>query len=140
MEQDQLSKLPMVRVCIICLNVNNGEWAKMSPGVTPHVKEEMAIIKERVDMERKSKQHVAFGDGYCNYHSVAMYKSYGMDTANLPKSDIPCLVENTTEAENLRKNYMNGIFTEDMAKQASQQVQQSNQQLTERFKKLAGIK
>jgi len=131
---------PIVKICSLCLQVNNPAWENVSLNASPKIKKEMELVKEKVDQERKTHEHVLFNDSYCFPHAIAMYNSNGMDTSTLRKNDIPCLIQDTPEAENLRQNYMRGIFTQDMATQANQTTQQSNNQLTERFKKLAGIK
>ena len=132
--------LPQVKICSICLNVNNGEWSSFSPGVSDAIKKEMKIVSEKV-IEGRENKNAVFSDGYCNYHTIAMYKSYGKDVSNyVPKSDIPCLVENTPESEKLRQSYMKGLFTPEMIQQANQITQQANNKLTERFQTLAGIK
>jgi hypothetical protein len=138
--QDPLSKLPMVKVCTICLHVNTQEWGKLSPGVTNEVKKEIEDVVKVIDAERRAKKSVAFGDGYCNYHTKAIYISHGINPDEAKPSDIPCLVENTPQAAALRHGYMKGLFTPEQIKQAAQVQQQDNKNLTERFKKLVGIK
>ena len=135
---DPLNTLPRVGICSICLNADQNQWKDLVPS-TDQVKQEIQIIRQQVNVERQKKQNVAFNDGYCNPHTVALYSSYGMDPNQVKKSNIPCLIENTPEAEKLRQLYMRGIFTEQQIQQIQQAQKQSQQKLTERFQKLAGI-
>ena len=88
----------------------------------------------------KSKEF-SFSHGACNPHLYLTYQSIpGITPERLSSikeklkhnDPIPCLLQD----EKLRHVYMRGLFT----KEQIQQTQQSNEQLTERFKKLAGIK
>jgi hypothetical protein len=132
-----LGSLPQVPVCTICLSVNDQQWAQFSPGVSEEIKKQMAIVLQQIQAERKNKQHAAFSDGYCTYHAKALYTFYQAGEA--PATSVPMLIEDTPEMEKIRQYYMRGIFTYQQIQAAQQQQQQSNQDLKERFQKLAGL-
>lgn len=133
---------PFVSICSYCENINDPRMAEFANGIDPKVKDEMKVVNEKV---KENKDKFTFSHGTCQQHLVQnLQKISGMTkeriASMIEKSNqgnpIPCLLTN----EPFRHAFMKGLFTPELIKQATQSTQQSNQKLTERFKKLAGIK
>jgi len=141
---NKLSKLPQVKICSICLKVNDPEFSQYSPNVSDKIKKEMVDVLNSVQVVRKQGKEgtssIGFSDGMCLSHAKAMYAAYGYDTTSIQKSDVPCLVEDSSEAEKLRQSYIQGIFTQEQLQNVQQNQQQVNESLITRFRTLAGIR
>jgi hypothetical protein len=133
---------PVVRICATCQKINVPGMEHASLGIDQKIKDEMDVVNKKII--EKSKEF-CFSHGACNPHLYLMYQSIpGMTPERLESvkeklkhnTPIPCLLQN----EPLRHAFMKGLFTKEEIQKAQQSTQQSNQQLTERFKKLAGIK
>lgn len=59
-----------------------------------------------------------------------------IDNSKLNGGIVPDLIENNE----LRHSYSKGLFTPELIQQAKQSQQNDNDKITERFKKLAGIR
>lgn len=129
------SKRPFVKICAYCQGINKPQMSNFSTGIDSKVKDEM----KQVDAHVKSKSdELTFSHGICEPHLIQTLQEIpGMTKERINSmvskltDSAPCLLNN----DQLRHSYMRGIFTPEQVKQ----VQQSNQHLTERFKKLAGI-
>ena len=120
--------------------------ANYAANVDPQIKKEMEEVNRQVEEASKEKK-VIFSHGMCIPHMIQTYLDMGYDTAEIEKTAedakkrgniVPCLLQNAP----LRHAYMRGLFTVEQMKQAQQQMQQDQQKssLSERFRKLAGIR
>jgi len=124
---------PIVKICSLCQNIFNSDY-----NVDQKIKNELKIVDQKV---KENSQKINFTHGLCNPHLLqSYYQIPGITPERLNSvkeklkrnnNPIPCLLTD----DNLRRNYMNGIFTTEQL----QTTNQSNEQLTIRFKKLAGI-
>ena len=132
---------PIVNVCAYCQQINASNMVQFASGVEQKVKDEMKIVDSQI---RANTDKFSFSHGICIPHAIQMYSDAGYSKDELEKmasemkhknTSVPCLLEN----EPIRRAYMNGIFTVEQMKQ-TQQPEEQNKRLTERFKTLAGIK
>ncbi len=129
---------PMVRICAACQNAGEPGNEKFAPGADQSVKDELQQVNKQVKSHIKDFE---FSHGACEFHLLQNYASIdGMTPERMASiktklvnnpNKLPCLI--TDKA--LRHAYMRGIFTNEQMSQ----VTKSNEHLTERFKKLAGI-
>jgi len=134
---------PIIRICASCQVAGEPGKEKLALNADQTVKDELKVVNQQV--KSHSKQFT-FSHGLCGPHLLQSYSEISGITPERMASiktkiennpdTIPCLITN----KELRHGYMKGLFTPEMIKQAAHSTQQSNQQLTERFKKLAGIK
>jgi hypothetical protein len=131
---------PIVQICAYCQQINAPNMVEFSHGIDQKVKDEMKIVDAQIQ-KPENKQKYSFTHGTCKPHHIQNIQSIPnitpekakifIDKINASPDTTPCLIQNDA----LRHAFMKGLFTiEDM-----QRVKQSNQQITERFKKLAGI-
>jgi len=135
----------IVPVCAYCQGINNENMKEFAQGIDQKVKDEMKVVDAQIQKPESKEKH-SFTHGTCREHSIQNIKTMpGMTPERLQSfiskldassNKTPCLLKN----EPLRHAFMRGLFTPEEIQQAQQSTQQSNQQLTERFKKLAGIK
>jgi len=134
---------PIVRICAHCQQINVERMKRFAMGISQKIKDEMKVVDEKVN---ENREKYSFTHTMCVPHGIQQYQSIpGMtkerinsliDKYKSNNTPAPCLIEDTPEAEKLRQSYMMGLFTDEEV----QSQQQSNHQLVERFKTLAGIK
>ena len=135
----------IVAVCAYCQKINDESMRAFAQGIDQKVKDEMKEVNAQIQKPENKEKH-SFSHGTCRDHAIQNIKTIpGMtperihsfiEKMNQSPNQTPCLLKD----EALRHAYMRGLFTKEEIQQAQQSTQQSNQQLTERFKKLAGIK
>jgi cell division protein ZapA (FtsZ GTPase activity inhibitor) len=135
----------IVVVCAYCQKINDENMRAFAQGIDQKVKDEMKVVNAQIQ-KPESKEYHSFSHGICKDHAIQNIKTIpGMtperiqsfiDKINQSPTSAPCLLKD----EALRHAYMKGLFTKEEIQQAQQSTQQSNERLTERFKKLAGIK
>jgi hypothetical protein len=100
-------------------------------------------------MRHVMRQHgiegkVTFSHGFCPRHYIKMMKEYGYNNEEI-RIKFNSAKMNNNLAPDLEKHpelvdiYSKGIFTQEQYQQYILSLQQENQQVTERFKTLAGI-
>jgi len=142
MEIEQKTK-PFVRICAACQKAGEPGNEIFAFNIPQSVKDELHQVNQQVKEHSKDFE---FSHGSCNLHSIQSYSQItGMTPERLASireklANNPDAIKCLLTDENLRHGYMRGLFTPELIKQAADSTQQSNQQLTERFKKLAGIK
>jgi len=117
---------------------------EFAQGIDQKVKDEMKVVNAQIQ-KPESKEHHSFSHGTCLDHAIQNFKTIpGITPERLnafieklkqSSNPTPCLLKDDA----LRHAFMKGLFTKEEIQKAQQSTQQSNQQLTERFKKLAGI-
>ena len=135
--------LPIVMVCSYCQKINDANMQRFAQDIDQEVKNEMKVVDEKI---KENKNNFQFSHGICREHTIQNLKTIpGMTPERIQSfinkagqnPNIPqCLLKDTP----LRHAFMKGLFTKEQLQQAHQSTHQSNLQLTERFKKLAGIK
>ena len=135
----------IVPVCAYCQKINDENMRAFAQGIDQKVKDEMKVVNAQIQKPENKEKH-SFSHGTCQDHAIQNMKTIpGMTPERLDSfiqkmkqspNQTPCLLKD----EALRHAFMKGLFTKEEIQQAHQSTQQSNQQLTERFKKLAGIK
>lgn len=133
---------PIVRICSYCQQINNPDMVVFAKGIDPKIKDEMKSVDKKV---KENRDKFTFTHTVCVPHLTQnLERIPGMTKERIrsmvEKSEqgnpVPCLLVN----EPLRHAYMRGLFTQEQIQQAVQSQKQDNQNLTERFKILAGIK
>jgi len=134
---------PMVGVCGSCQYAGKPGYESLSLGVDQKVLDEMKVVDEQI---KKHMKDYGFTHGNCKEHYMQIAMQIpGMTPERLALTQSKVKNANSMPAcllkdDALRHAFMRGLFTKDEIDKAAQQVQQSNQNLTERFKTLAGIK
>lgn len=134
---------PEVRICSWCQQINSPQFALYAINIDQKVKDEMKVVDEQV--RAHDEKDFSFSHGICLPHLIQMYKKQPKMTDEKLKlaihqsktqkgGPIPCLLTN----DSLRHAYMRGLFTPELIQQAAQY--QENEEIIERFKKLAGIR
>jgi DNA-binding transcriptional MerR regulator len=133
---------PIVKICASCQRINMPGMEKFGLEIDQKIKDEMKIVDNQV---KSNSKNFSFSHGICQLHLIQQLKLIPGMTKERIKSmvdksnqgnPVPCLLQD----EFLRHNYMKGLFTSEQIQQASQELQQSNKNLKEHFRTLAGIK
>lgn len=88
---------------------------------------------------------INYSHGYCLRHYMDVLNKYGTGTPEQKAAKVKEMQTDHRDAPDLRQHpelvawYSRGIFTPEQMQAAQQQQQQSNQDLKERFQKLAGL-
>jgi hypothetical protein len=130
---------PIVNICSYCQKINQPNMVSYAKDIDQTIKNEMKVVDEQVIA---NQDKYSFTHGICRPHTIQTLRAIPYMTTERLKSMMdkksqnpntpPCLLQD----EPLRHAYMKGLFT----KEDIETVNQSNQQITERFKTLAGIK
>jgi hypothetical protein len=133
---------PMVRICSWCQQINLKQFARYASNIDPKVLTELAEVDKQV---KANQNNFTFTHGVCVPHFIQSYKEIPGMTDDKLKPMIqkletggppPCLI--TDDAT--RHAFARGLFTPEMVKQYQQAQQGDNNQITERFQVLAGIR
>ncbi len=141
-EQNNQEK-PFVRICAACQNAGEPGYEALAFGIDQSVKDELQQVNKQI---KAHSNQFEFSHGSCEIHTLQSYsKIEGMTPERMASvkeklSKNPDKIQCLLTDKALRHGYMRGLFTPEQIKQAAHATQQSNEQLTERFRKLAGIK
>lgn len=88
------------------------------------------------------KGPLAFSHGYCIRHYISVMKENGFSDEEIQQqlSSVKTTIPDLKTRTDLVKLWSQGIFTKEQLQQAQQTQQTENNIITERFKKLAGIR
>jgi hypothetical protein len=135
---------PMVRICSWCQGINNDGMKNFASTIPENVREEMKVVDAQV---KANQGNFVFSHGTCLPHVVQSFREMKIPEERIKlmvdkvKGDAPpCLVADTQESQALRHAYMKGFFTKEQMEQAVEKQKGANDNITERFQVLAGIR
>ena len=132
---------PIVQICSWCQKINSPENAQYANSIDHKIRDELKVVDQQI---KANTDKFSFTHGACIPHLIQSYKAIGMTDDQLKpiikktemRNPPECLITN----EAVRHAFMKGLFTPELVKQQNDALQQSNNQIKERFQVLSGLK